>query len=67
MSSNHGDFEEECKLQLPTGLDSLPRELRYLYWDGYPLASLPANLPTNLVELNLPCSKVEMPWEGAKV
>ncbi|KAG8645873.1 hypothetical protein MANES_10G103100v8 [Manihot esculenta] len=49
------------------GLDSLPRELRYLYWDGYPLASLPANLPTNLVELNLPCSKVEMPWEGAKV
>nr|AMM43070.1 LRR-RLK [Vernicia montana] len=68
MSDDHGGFEGNCNVQLPGGLESLPGELRYLYWHGYPLASLPANFcPMNLVELNLPCSKVERLWEGAKV
>ncbi|GAY67662.1 hypothetical protein CUMW_258390, partial [Citrus unshiu] len=55
------------KVQLPNGLDYLPKKLRYLHWDTYPLRTLPSNFkPKNLVELNLRCSKVEQPWEGEK-
>ncbi|CAN6685246.1 unnamed protein product [Malus baccata var. baccata] len=50
-------------LDLCRGLQSLPNSLRYLYWQGYPLKSLPSNFsPQNLVELRLPCSFV-----GAKL
>ncbi|CAN6685251.1 unnamed protein product [Malus baccata var. baccata] len=42
---------------------SLPNSLRYLYWLGYPLKSLPSNFsPQNLVELRMPGSFV-----GAKL
>ncbi|KAH9782987.1 ADP-ribosyl cyclase/cyclic ADP-ribose hydrolase [Citrus sinensis] len=55
------------KVQLPNGLDYLPKKLRYLHWDTYPLRTLPSNFkPKNLVELNLRFSKVEQPWEGEK-
>ncbi|KAL9432015.1 hypothetical protein AB3S75_027096 [Citrus x aurantiifolia] len=55
------------KAQLPNGLDYLPKKLRYLHWDTYPLRTLPSNFkPKNLVELNLRFSKVEQPWEGEK-
>ncbi|TQD96320.1 hypothetical protein C1H46_018086 [Malus baccata] len=44
-------------LDLCRGLQSLPNSLRYLYWQGYPLKSLPSNFsPQNLVELRLPYS-----------
>ncbi|POO00355.1 TIR-NBS-LRR-like protein [Trema orientale] len=50
---------------LPRGLDALPDSLRYLHWDNYPVNSLPSNfLPGNLVELNMPCSKIEKLWDG---
>lgn len=66
--SNRGSFEEDCKIHLSLGLESLPDELRYLYWHGYPLKSLPENFcPTNLVEFKLPYSNVKRVWEGAKV
>ncbi|XP_052292650.1 TMV resistance protein N-like isoform X2 [Citrus sinensis] len=55
------------KVQLPNGLDYLPKKLRYLHWDTYPLRTLPSNFkPKNLVELNLRFSKVEQLWEGEK-
>ncbi|KAH9782884.1 ADP-ribosyl cyclase/cyclic ADP-ribose hydrolase [Citrus sinensis] len=53
--------------KLPNGLDYLPKKLRYLHWDTYPLRTLPSNFkPKNLVALNLSCSKVEQLWEGEK-
>jgi len=56
------------KVQLPNGLDYLPKKLRYLHWDTYPLRTLPSNFkPKNLVELNLRFSKVVQLWEGEKV
>ncbi|KAL9437251.1 hypothetical protein AB3S75_023161 [Citrus x aurantiifolia] len=55
------------KVQLPNGLDYLPKKLRYLHWDTYPLRTLPSNFkPKNLVELNLRFSKVEQLWKGEK-
>ncbi|CAA7057297.1 unnamed protein product [Microthlaspi erraticum] len=56
-----------CNLCLPRGLDSLPDELRLLHWESYPLRSLPRNFnPKNLVELNMPYSKMEKLWRGTK-
>ncbi|XP_061364023.1 putative disease resistance protein At4g11170 [Gastrolobium bilobum] len=50
-------------LYLPHGLDSLPNELRYLRWACYPLESLPSMFSAeNLVELNLPYSRVKKLW-----
>ncbi|TQD96323.1 hypothetical protein C1H46_018089 [Malus baccata] len=50
-------------LDLSQGLQSLPNSLRYLYWLGYPLKSLPSTFsPQNLVELRMPGSFV-----GAKL
>ncbi|XP_068319630.1 disease resistance protein RUN1-like [Pyrus communis] len=44
---------------LSQGLQSLPNSLRYLYWQGYRLKSLPSNFsPQNLVELRMPESFV---------
>ncbi|XP_050209702.1 disease resistance-like protein DSC1 [Mercurialis annua] len=68
MSNNSDGSGEEGMVQLPEGLESLPNELRYLYWHGYPLKFLPDNFdPMNLVELNLPCSRLEGLWEEKKV
>ncbi|KAJ4723729.1 Disease resistance protein (TIR-NBS-LRR class) family [Melia azedarach] len=57
------DLHKSYKVHLPQGLDYLPDELRYLHWYGYPLRTLPMRFnPKNLVELNLPYSKVEQLW-----
>lgn len=57
-----------CNLYLPQGLYSLPDELRLLHWESYPLISLPRHFnPKNLVELNMPYSKMEKLWKGTKV
>nr|XP_028958169.1 disease resistance protein TAO1-like isoform X2 [Malus domestica] len=48
--------EGGCKF---TASLDLPDSLRYLYWDQYPLESLPSNFcPENLVELHMPYSRV---------
>ncbi|TQE11717.1 hypothetical protein C1H46_002753 [Malus baccata] len=42
----------------------LPDSLRYFYWWGYPLESLPSKfLPENLVELHMPYSEVKKLWK----
>ncbi|XP_050229863.1 disease resistance-like protein DSC1 isoform X2 [Mercurialis annua] len=52
-----GSEEKAGKVHFPQGLECLPSELRYLYWHGYPLESLPSNFdPAELVELHLPYS-----------
>ncbi|TQD89200.1 hypothetical protein C1H46_025245 [Malus baccata] len=57
---------EECGTycKLTASLD-LPDSLRYLYWLGYPLKSLPSNFsPENLVELHMRKSQVNKLWNG---
>jgi len=55
-------------LYLPQGLESLSNELRYLRWTHYPLESLPSKFSAeNLVELNLPYSRLKKLWQEAPV
>ncbi|KDP38818.1 hypothetical protein JCGZ_04975 [Jatropha curcas] len=51
---------------LPDGLDLfLPEELRFFYWNNYPLKSLPLKFcPNNLVQLLLPESQLKQLWDG---
>ncbi|CAN6722889.1 unnamed protein product [Malus baccata var. baccata] len=51
----------DCK---STASFDLPNSLRYLYWWGYPLESLPSNFsPEKLVELHMPGSKFKKLWK----
>ncbi|KAL6316123.1 hypothetical protein AAG906_015953 [Vitis piasezkii] len=44
------------------------KDLRYLYWHGYSLKSLPNDFsPKHLVELHMPYSHIEKLWKGIKV
>ncbi|XP_018501486.2 disease resistance protein RPV1 [Pyrus x bretschneideri] len=57
-----GNSFQTYDLKFTASLD-LPDSLRYLYWWGYPLESLPSNFsPKRLVELHMPFSKVEKLW-----
>ena len=43
-------------------------DLRYLYWYGYSLKSLPDNFnPERLLEFNMPYSHIKQLWKGIKV
>ncbi|XVE50369.1 hypothetical protein DITRI_Ditri01bG0157100 [Diplodiscus trichospermus] len=65
LSYCYGSFQKKSKVFLPQGLLSLPDELRYLCWEGYPSKTLPTKFyPRNLVELDLSFSHVEQLWEG---
>ncbi|CAN6816937.1 unnamed protein product [Brassica oleracea] len=58
---------ENRGVSLPQGLEYLPSKLRLLHWEYYPLSSLPQCFdPKNLVELNLPYSRVKILWKGKK-
>ncbi|PON42393.1 TIR-NBS-LRR-like protein [Trema orientale] len=62
ISGDSGQMDQ-CKLDLPQGLDTLPDSLRYLNWLEYPLKSFPSSFrPQNLVELNMPSSQLEQLW-----
>ncbi|CAN6580385.1 unnamed protein product [Malus baccata var. baccata] len=51
----------DCK---STASLDFPDSLRYLYWWGYPLESLPSKFsPENLVELHMPDSKIKKLWK----
>ncbi|XP_048325943.2 disease resistance-like protein DSC1 [Ziziphus jujuba] len=57
----------ECKVCLPQGLEHLPDNLRYLFWEGYPLKSLPSKFcPEKLVELCMTHSQLEQLWDGVQ-
>ncbi|KAG8646066.1 hypothetical protein MANES_10G118550v8 [Manihot esculenta] len=52
---------------LPNDLEFLPQKLRYLYWNHYPLTSLPLNFcPRNLVQLHMRSSKLIELWNEEK-
>ncbi|CAI0453480.1 unnamed protein product [Linum tenue] len=57
-----------CKIHLSkSGLDSLPHELRMLWWDGFPSSSLPSNFsPNSLVELCIRHSPLAQCWDGVQ-
>ncbi|XP_031249156.1 disease resistance-like protein DSC1 isoform X2 [Pistacia vera] len=62
-----GGFVNNPKLCFPQGLEYLSDELRYLYWVGFPLKTLPPRFsPEKLIELNLPYSNIEQLWIGTK-
>ena len=63
------EFERKyLKVYLPGGLESLPPQLKYLYWDSYPLKSLPSKyFPESLVELHMPHSRVRKLWNHVQV
>ncbi|RDX62142.1 putative disease resistance protein, partial [Mucuna pruriens] len=59
-------LQDQGGLSLPQGLESLPNELRYLRWTHYPLEYLPSKFSAqNLVELNLPYSRLKKLWQEA--
>ncbi|GMN55357.1 hypothetical protein TIFTF001_024476 [Ficus carica] len=48
-------------------LQFLPHSLRYISWYGYPSKCFPSNsVPSNLVELHMPCSNLEQLWDGVQ-
>ncbi|XP_057990231.1 disease resistance protein RUN1-like [Hevea brasiliensis] len=53
------------KVLLPKNFEFCAQALRCLYWDHYPLESLPLNFwPKNLVELRMPSSNLIQLWNG---
>ncbi|XP_057988768.1 disease resistance-like protein DSC1 isoform X2 [Hevea brasiliensis] len=64
---NPTGFISKSTLQSCDGLQSLPNKLSYLHWHGYPWESLPSNFAMeNLVQLEMPFSKVKELWGGVK-
>ncbi|WZZ92135.1 hypothetical protein YC2023_120714 [Brassica napus] len=59
---------EETKLYLPQGIQSLSRRLRLLHWDAYPMSRMPSDFsPAYLVELGMIDSELEKMWEGPQL
>uniref|UniRef100_A0A2N9G8I0 ADP-ribosyl cyclase/cyclic ADP-ribose hydrolase n=1 Tax=Fagus sylvatica TaxID=28930 RepID=A0A2N9G8I0_FAGSY len=57
-------FKEDNPLE---GLNYLSSELRFIHWDGYPLASIPTSFELEkLVELHMHCSLIKQLWKGTK-
>ena len=60
--------KEECKVHFSRNFKFHSDDLRYLFWHGYSLKSLPCEFnPENLVELNMPYNHIKQMWKGKKV
>lgn len=67
-SSFPKDGEATCNLYFRDGLQFQLEEIRYLHWLKFPLKKLPEDFnPKNLIDLNLPYSRIEQVWDGEKV
>ncbi|KAM6567798.1 hypothetical protein CsatA_026926 [Cannabis sativa] len=63
----YNSSSRECKVSLQA-LQSLPNSLRLVYWQAYPMKSLPSNFaPNHLVELTMPYSKLQKLWPSELV
>ncbi|EEF36950.1 hypothetical protein RCOM_1122080 [Ricinus communis] len=61
-------FWGKNRVLLPDGLEYMPGELRFLYWDEFPMKSLPCKFrPENIVELQMKNSKLKQLWTENKV
>jgi hypothetical protein len=59
---------KESNMILPAFLESLPDDLKFLRWDGFPQNSLPLDFfPKNLVKLEMPHNHLEQLWQTDKV
>lgn len=60
--------KEECAVHFSRNFKFHSSDLRYLYWCGYSLKSLPCEFnPENLVQLNMSYSRIKQLWQGEKV
>ncbi|KAG2300279.1 hypothetical protein Bca52824_036751 [Brassica carinata] len=60
-------YDGETRVHLPDGLSYLPRKLRYLRWDRYPLKSMPSRFhPEFLVEFCMSNSHLQKLWNGVQ-
>ncbi|KAL6315252.1 hypothetical protein AAG906_000331 [Vitis piasezkii] len=64
----HGSMTKTLEVFLPKDFEFPSQELRYLYWEGYPLQKLPSKFNgENLVELHMRNSTIKQLWRGRKV
>jgi hypothetical protein len=58
---------KESNMILPAFLESLPDDLKFLRWDGFPQNYLPLDFfPKNLVKLEMPHNHLEQLWQTDK-
>ena len=58
-------LSEDNRVQLSKDFEFPSYELRYLYWQGYPLESLPSSFHAeDLVELDMCYSSLKQLWEN---
>lgn len=58
----------ESTLKFFPGTDNLPKTLRLLHWDAYPMTTLPSDYyPFSLIDLNLRYSNLVRLWDGILV
>ncbi|KAI9119745.1 hypothetical protein K1719_009134 [Acacia pycnantha] len=56
-----------CTVNLPSGLDSFSKSLRYLQWDNFPSESLPlSSCAETIVQLHMPNSHLKKLWDGVQ-
>ncbi|KAJ9676215.1 hypothetical protein PVL29_024958 [Vitis rotundifolia] len=71
ISSDFGDTfnnKVNCRVRFAHEFKFCSNDLRYLYWHGYSLKSLPNDFsPKHLVELSMPYSHIKKLWKGIKV
>ncbi|XP_034675941.1 disease resistance protein RPV1-like [Vitis riparia] len=64
----HDFMTKTNEVFLPKDFEFPSQELRYLYWEGCPLQTLPSNFNgENLVELHMRDSTIKQLWKGRKV
>jgi hypothetical protein len=71
ITNNINDFYLRCELytvHLLEGLEWLSDKLRHLYWDSFPLESLPSTFCAKwLVQLSMTHIKLRKLWDGIQV
>lgn len=62
------DFGQPSKVYVYEGLDNLPEELRFFFWEDYPLPSVPLRFCSeNLMELEMPHNQLQQLWDADQV
>ena len=62
------DSSEPSKLYISEGLENLPEELRFLFWEEYPQPSVPLSFcAKNLMELEMPHNNLTHLWDANQV